>query len=126
VAARRRIAAALGAIGLLVGLFPAPVALAADPAAGFSANWTVTPPAGVTRAADSIAVGDDFSVWFAAVDATPVTSCRVRLFARGGEMMSPMEAAESPSGSRSSRNHPSGRTFRRPIQRSISASGRCS
>jgi len=71
VAARRRIAAALGAIGLLVGLFPAPVALAADPAAGFSANWTVTPPAGVTRAADSIAVGDDFSVWFAAVDVLP-------------------------------------------------------
>jgi len=87
VAARRRIAAALGAIGLLVGLFPAPVALAADPAAGFSANWTVTPPAGVTRAADSIAVGDDLAIWFAAVDATPVTSCRVRLFARGGEMM---------------------------------------
>jgi hypothetical protein len=87
VAARRRLGAALGAIGLLVGLFPAPAALAADPGAGFSATWTVTPPAGVTRAADSIAVGDDFSVSFAALDATPVTSCRVRVYARGGEMM---------------------------------------
>jgi hypothetical protein len=74
-------------VGLLVGLLPAPIALAADPAAGFSATWQVTRPDSSVRTDDAIAVGDDLAVSYAAVDGTPISTCQITVFAMGGESM---------------------------------------
>ncbi len=72
--------------GLILAMLPSAVA-AADPAAGFDATWVVNGPDGLPRGDDKIAVGDDLHVAFAAVDGTPVTLCRMRLTAVGGEVM---------------------------------------
>jgi len=82
----RTLAALLSTALLVAGLLPSPVA-AADPAAGFGASWVVKHPDGTTRSDDAIAVGDDLTVEFAAVDGTAVTGCYLRVLAVGGELM---------------------------------------
>jgi Bacterial Ig-like domain len=73
--------------GMLLLLAAAPEVHAADPSAGYDVAWSVTRPDATVRSDDAIAVGDDLDLTYAAVDGTPVTDCRVRLAALGGELM---------------------------------------
>jgi hypothetical protein len=82
----RRVFAVVAALTLVAALAPAATA-AADPAAGYDAAWTVTRPDLTQRTDGRIAVGDDLSLVFKAVDGTPATDCKIRITARGGSMM---------------------------------------
>jgi hypothetical protein len=86
----RPLAALLSAALLIAGIVPAGSAAAGlnvNPFAGFRASVVVTRPDGTPRDDASIAVGDDLSVAFAAVDGTAATACYIRIVAIGGELM---------------------------------------
>ena len=84
------------AVVVLIGTFGgnASTVAAAEPGGGVDATWTVKRPNGTTRTDGRIAIGDDLSMRFAALDGTPATQCRLSISTFDAYMLVPGDVSD--------------------------------
>ena len=92
---RRSLTALVGALLLAATILPAAVlATEPDPSAGYHATATVTRPDDSVRTDGSIAVGDDLSIVYAAVDGTNILKCFISVVTVGSSVQVPVYGSQ--------------------------------